>query len=79
MRTAASSRSSSRASARFRAPDRSRSEAPLGTVGLSVRENLMLLAVPNAYLRAHPLTRAELQAEADQLPALGLTLTVAEV
>jgi exopolyphosphatase/guanosine-5'-triphosphate,3'-diphosphate pyrophosphatase len=58
---------------------RSRSEAPLGTVGLSVRENLMLLAVPNAYLRAHPLTRAELQAEADQLPALGLTLTVAEV
>lgn len=58
---------------------RSRSEAPLGTVGLSVRDNIMLLAVPHTYLRAHPLTRAELQAEADQLPALGLTLTVAEV
>lgn len=58
---------------------RSRSGAPIAPLGLAVNDNIVTLIVPNDHMQAHPLTRAELQAEADQLPGLGLTLTVAEV
>ncbi len=58
---------------------RSRSDRPLGAIGLSVNQEVLLLAIPASYLAEHPLTRAELRAEADQIPGLGFTLTVAEV
>lgn len=57
---------------------RSRSTAPISPLDMTVNENIVTLIIPRAYMDAHPLTRAELQAEADQLPGLGLALLVAE-
>lgn len=58
---------------------RSRSDAPISPLGMTVNDPIVTLIIPRAHMEAHPLTRAELQAEADQLPGLGLTLMVAEL
>lgn len=52
----------------------SRREEPLPPVKLRVRKTRMKLSFPDGWLDTHPLTRADLEEEADDLDHLGLDL-----
>ncbi len=54
--------------------NRSRSPAPLPRFKLDVRRGNLRLAIPQKFFREHPLTRADLDAEAESLRPIGVKL-----
>jgi len=56
---------------------RSRSSEPLPKLALRVDHRQLRVVFPTAWLAAHPLTRADLQIEADLLRAAGFVLHIA--
>jgi exopolyphosphatase/guanosine-5'-triphosphate,3'-diphosphate pyrophosphatase len=58
---------------------RSRSERDLPPLRLQASGDALQLGLPDGYLAAHPLTRADLQAEQRDLAAAGLTLLLTGV
>jgi exopolyphosphatase/guanosine-5'-triphosphate,3'-diphosphate pyrophosphatase len=55
---------------------RSHEREPLPVLGLSVGNAVMTLALPAAWLDAHPLTRADLETEQEYLDDIGFRLAV---
>ena len=57
---------------------RSRQPEPLPALRVKAGETSLALRFPSGWLRRHPLTRADLQRERDQLRTVGFTLTTGE-
>jgi exopolyphosphatase/guanosine-5'-triphosphate,3'-diphosphate pyrophosphatase len=56
--------------------NRSRSARPLPTFALEAKKNVLTLTFPEGWLDAHPLTRADLEEDAEYLKGVDITLQI---